>query len=219
MFTIACAPVSANPLAKGLGFHSRLVTVLKVGLPLIALGLMSTLFVYTTRDGFDGEPVFSGADLESFSEGLQVSNPTLTGRTRNNEPFRFVAESAVPDGAPPTHVTIRGLEGDLTFKSGQSVEVAARSADLDLVADTFELQHQVSVASSDGYRISAERMRLELRPGTINAEGAVHAVGPMGAIWSETLEIVPSATDPDRRVISFGRGVRLLYLPGQEDDK
>jgi hypothetical protein len=45
----------------------------------------------------------------------------------------------------------------------------------------------------------------------------VHAVGPMGEIWSDTLEIVPSQSDPERRVISFGSGVRLLYLPGRED--
>jgi hypothetical protein len=58
-----------------------------------------------------------------------------------------------------------------------------------------------------------------LRPGTIDAEGTVHAVGPMGEIWSDTLAIVPSEADPNRRVISFGSGVRLLYLPGREDDQ
>jgi lipopolysaccharide export system protein LptC len=219
MSTIACAPAWASAVAKGLGFHSRLVTVLKVGLPLVALGLLSALFFFTLGDDRESELVFSASDLEVLSEGLQVTRPTLSGRTRDDEPFRFVAEAALPDGAPPTNVAIRGLDGDFTFKGGQRVEVSAGSADLDLESDAMELRQEVTVASSDGYRISAERMRLELRPGTIDAEGTVHAVGPMGEIWSETLQIVPSQSDPDRRVISFGSGVRLLYLPGREDDQ
>jgi lipopolysaccharide export system protein LptC len=217
MFTIACAPAWARPVAKGLGIHSRVVTVLKVGLPLLALVLMSALFVFSIRDDFENEPIFSDADLEVFSEGLQVSRPTLSGRTRDDEPFRFIAEAAIPDGAPPTRVAIRDLTGDFTFRGGQTIEVTARAADLDLEGEVMELRQHVAVASSDGYQISAETMRLELRPGTINAEGAVHAVGPMGEIWSETLEIAPSTSDPNRRVISFERGVRLLYLSGQED--
>jgi lipopolysaccharide export system protein LptC len=219
MSTIACAPAWARAVAKGLGFYSRLVTVLKVGLPLLALCLLSALFFFTLRDDRESELVFSSSDLEVSSEGLQVTRPTLSGRTRDGDAFRFVAESAVPDGAPPTRVAIRGLDGDLSFKGGQRVEVSAGSADLDLESDAMELRQEVTVASSDGYRISAERMRLELRPGTIDAEGTVHAVGPMGEIWSETLQIVPSQSDPDRRVISFGSGVRLLYLPGREDDQ
>lgn len=217
MFTIACAPAWARPVAKGLGVHSRVVTVLKVGLPLLALGLMSALFLFSIRDDFESEPIFSDADLEAFSEGLQVSRPTLSGRTRGNETFRFIAEAAIPDGAPPTRVAIRDLTGSFTFMDGQEIEVTARAADLDLAGDVMELQQHVTVSSSDGYQISAEIMRLELRPGTIDAEGAVHAVGPMGEIWSETLEIVPSTKDPNRRVISFGRGVRLLYVSGQKD--
>lgn len=219
MSTIACAPAWASPVAKGLGFHSRLVTVLKVGLPLLALCLLSALFFFTLREDLESELVFSASDLEAFGDGLQVTRPTLTGRTRDDEVFRFVAESAVPDGAPPTKVAIRGLEGDFDFKGGQRVQVSAGSADLDLESDSMELRQQVTVASSDGYRISAEKMRLELQPGTIDAEGTVHAVGPMGEIWSDTLAIVPSEADPNRRVISFGSGVRLLYLPGREDDQ
>jgi lipopolysaccharide export system protein LptA len=146
-------------VAKGLGFHSRLVTVLKVGLPLLALCLLSALFFFTLREDLESELVFSASDLEAFGDGLQVTRPTLTGRTRDDEVFRFVAESAVPDGAPPTKVAIRGLEGDFDFKGGQRVQVSAGSADLDLESDSMELRQQVTVASSDGYRISARHHR------------------------------------------------------------
>ena len=64
-------------MAAGPGLYSRVVAVLKVGLPLIALALLAGLFLAPREE--ERGVVFSPGDVEAFGEGLQISNATFTG--------------------------------------------------------------------------------------------------------------------------------------------
>jgi lipopolysaccharide export system protein LptC len=206
-------------MRTGPGFYSRLVAVLKIGLPLLALGLLSSLFLLSTDDDFEGGLVFSESDLEALGQGLRVTGPVLTGRTRGEDPFRFTAEIVIPDAAPPTRATISQLDGQVEFIGGPVVDIEAPDADLDLERQVMALWGRVTVRSDDGYTIVADRMEVDLVSGAMTAEGAVDGRGPMGTIASETMAVVPAAADPDRRVFSFGNGVRLVYDGGDETDQ
>jgi lipopolysaccharide export system protein LptC len=70
-------------MAVGPGLYSRVVAVLKVGLPLVAVGLLASLFVVQTDDRIGEGVVFSPGDVEALGSGLRISNPTFTGTTRS----------------------------------------------------------------------------------------------------------------------------------------
>ena len=96
-------------MAAGPGLYSRVVAVLKVGLPLIALALLAGLFLAPREE--ERGVVFSPGDVEAFGEGLRISNPTFTGTTRGDDRFRFTAELVVPDAAPPERAAIERPAG------------------------------------------------------------------------------------------------------------
>src|SRR4051812_14122297 len=100
------------------GWHSRIVAVLKVGLPLIALGLLAALFLVQTDDRLAGDLVFSRGDIEALGSGLRLTNPVFTGTTRSGDRFRFTAEEVVPDAAPPKRAAITRLGGTLELAGG-----------------------------------------------------------------------------------------------------
>jgi lipopolysaccharide export system protein LptC len=193
------------------GFHTRLVTVLKIGLPLMAVAMLLSLFLFPGEERAGGGIVFSEADIEALGEGLRISRPVLTGATRDDDPFRFTAETVVPDAAPPTQAAMERLAGTITFVGGQTVQLEAPVAALDLETQVVEATERVTVTSSDGYRLSADRMVLDLVAGTLDAEGAVDGTGPMGTITAETMSVVPAEGRTGPRVFSFGNGVRLVY--------
>ncbi len=203
-------------MARRVDLHSQLVGILKIGLPLLALALLATLFVLPGDERSGAGLIFTEADLESLGQGLRVTEPVLTGSTREDDPFRFTAAVVVPDAAPPTRADIEDLDGEISFIGGQRFTLEAPVADVDLQSQIMNLSGRVTVTSSDGYRISADTVTVDLLAGTLEAEGDVDGSGPMGRIAAERMAIVPAESGEGQRVFSFGNGVRLRY-EGRDD--
>ena len=193
--------------------HSRVVTVLKVGLPLVAVALLAGLFLGNGDEGGGDGVVFSPGDVAALGEGLQVSNPTFTGTTRGGDRFRFTAERVVPDAAPPQRAAIVRPAGTLEMKDGPTVTVEAATGDLDVPTQRMDLAGNVRIETSEGYRIDTERATVDLRAGSFVSGTPVESAGPLGTITSGSLLVAPTAGDGEARRFSFGNGVRLVYLP------
>ncbi len=203
-------------MAEGRDLRSRLVSILKVGLPLVALGLISALFLIQGDEGGNqGEVLFSQGDIEALGNGLRVSNPTLTGTTQTSDRFRFTADLVIPDAAPPTRAEVTGLQGRMEFANGPIVDVKAPNAELELKTQRMTLSGLVRIVTSSGYRMHANKMLLDLSLGELEASESVETTGPLGRITSGTLRIEPEGKSQTNtaHLISFGNGVRLLYHP------
>jgi lipopolysaccharide export system protein LptC len=214
----ACARARAEVVGSGPGLYSRLVAILKIGLPLIALGMLSALFLVQTDDDLGGEITFSKADLAALGSGLRISNPTFTGTTRNNDAFRFTADVVIPDAAPPTRADIDRLDGRMDLEGGLIVDISSDAGVLDIDGQTLVLDRNVIVETSDGLRVESARMSVDLQSGLLVASGGVRANSAMGQIESQTLRIEPHENEKDARLISFDKGVRLVYDPPARDN-
>ena len=201
-------------MAMDAGLYSRLVAILKVLLPLVALGLLSALFLIPTEDRPGQAVVFSEGDIAALGEGMRVVNPTFTGMTGTEDRFRFDALLVVPDAAPPTKASITSVEGRIEFVGGLDVDLIAASGELDIPEDMLELAGDVQIDTSDGYRLRTERLSVDLGTGVIEAREPVAATGPMGGIDAGRMRIAPAEDAPgDERRFLFGNGVRLIYDP------
>lgn len=210
-------------MQRGPGLYSRIVAVLKVALPLTAVGLLSALFLGQNETGpGGGNLVFSPGDIDALGEGLRITNPVFTGMTEGEDAFRFTAALVVPDAAPPQRAAIEAPAGTLELKDGPVLTLEAARGDLDIPTRRLDLAGTVRIDTSDGYSIHAPRVRLDLTAGTLTAEDAVETVGPAGRIDSGTLSIAPAVSaaaagaqkgSSDARRFSFGNGVRLVYDP------
>lgn len=199
-------------MPNGRGWHSRLVAILKLGLPLVALGLLSALFLVQSDDRIGGV-VFSQGDVEALGNGLEITNPTFTGTTQGQDRFRFTAALVVPDAAPPTRAAISTLEGTVDLHNGPSVTVEAATGDLDVPTQRLDLAGTVMIETSDGYRIDSDTATFDLRKGAFVAGDHVVSRGPLGEITSSSLHVAPAAATGEARRFSFGGGVRLVYDP------
>ena len=197
----------------GPGLHSRVVAVLKVGLPLVAVGLLASLFVVQTDDRLGGNVVFSPGDVEALGSGLRIDNPTFTGTTRSDDRFRFTAAVVEPDAAPPTRARITTLDGTLDLHDGPVLTVSAKAGDLDIPTQRLDLGGQVVITTSDGYRMVTDKATIDLRAGAFVAGDKVVSTGPLGEITSGSLHVAPAAATGEARRFSFSDGVRLIYHP------
>jgi lipopolysaccharide export system protein LptC len=195
------------------GWHSRIVAILKLGLPLVALGLLSALFLVQTDDRLGGSVIFSPGDVDALGSGLRISNPTFTGTTRGEDKFRFTAALVMPDAAPPKRAEITSLAGTVQLHNGPTVTVDAAKGDLDIPTERLDLSGAVAISTSDGYRIDTEKATLDLKAGAFVAGDKVVSIGPLGKITSGSLHVTPAAATGEARRFSFGNGVRLIYNP------
>ncbi|MFT6773807.1 MAG: lipopolysaccharide export system protein LptC [Paracoccaceae bacterium] len=185
--------------------YSRAVRWLKIGLPLLALGLLSAVFLLPRDTGFDGGLIYSTADLLKLGEGLTVSNPRFTGTTEKGEPFVVSAVAAIPDGPDPTLVTLDAPRAEID-QSGRSITLTSAAGSLRPKDNTLALTGGVTLVTSDGYRVTTDRIEANIKDGAMRAPGPVRAVGPQGAIEAGSFraERAPK-TKPDAGSLTDGQ--------------
>lgn len=185
----------------------RLVTGLKIALPLFALGVFASLFVFSSAR-FDGRISFDGVDLSALDEGLKIANPRFTGATKRGEPFTVSAVSATPDGPRPERVGLEAAEARIDLAGGRAVTASAASGVLLPREDRVELSGGVRVETSDGYALAAEEARLDIEAERLDASGGVTAEGPFGRIEARRLR-AERAPDGDGAYIWFEEAVKV----------
>lgn len=197
-------------------FRSRVVVILKIGLPLVALAMLSAMFFIQTDDGLPGGGIaFTKGDMEALGSGLSVTNPILTGTSQNNDRFRFTADRVVPDAAPPTRADMTRVSGHIALDRGAALDVAAPTAAFDLQGQRIAMTGPVLIDTSDGYHMRAATMDVDLAKGVLEAGQSVESQGPLGTITAGSLRVepTPGVQNAATRLVSFGNGVRLIYLP------
>lgn len=196
-----------------MGWYSKTVAILKIGLPLVALALLAGLFFVQTDDNFGGEVMFSSADLESLGQGLQVANPILTGTTEDEDRFQFIADRVVPDAVPPQFATLTNISGVIEFSDTSQIRVSGQNGYMDLKTKLLKLDGSIKIEDSSGYTVLSEYLEINLADGSVKTDKPVHGEGPQGKIDAGSMKIEPSALDDEKRLFFFGNGVQLLYKP------
>ncbi len=205
-------------MATGLGLYSRAVSVLKVGLPLVALAMLAALFLVSDDERATGDLAFSPGDLAALGQGMRVTAPVFSGVTEALDRFRFTAAAVVPDAAPPTRAVIDTLAGRIDFADGQGVDLRAETGDLDLGTQRMTLRGAVRLVTADGYSFGAEQVDVDLKVGGLTATGAIRGGGPMGRIASGRLTVSGPVNPGGARMFLFEDAVRLVYDPAAENN-
>ncbi|GIX15781.1 MAG: hypothetical protein KatS3mg118_3740 [Paracoccaceae bacterium] len=201
---------------RRLGRYSRAVRFLRVALPLAALALMSTIFLFT-RDGPAPGIRFSARDFAALQQGLRLSLPRFSGTTEAGEPFVVSADWALPDAPDPAEIRLHAIRATITLADGREVALTAADGLLMPRAQTVELTGGVEVTTTDGYRAETDRASADLRRRILIAPGPVTAEGPLGRIEAGRLSVLrpDPRKDPDaEELIVFEDRVRLVYRPG-----
>ncbi|MDF2233437.1 LPS export ABC transporter periplasmic protein LptC [Albimonas sp. CAU 1670] len=203
--------------------YSRLVRRLKIGLPLLALALLSAIFLLPGRDDLDLGLIYSSADLIQLGEGLSVSNPRIEGSTAQGEPFVVEAERATPDGPDPKLVELDAVRAAFTQAEGRRITVAAAHGSLRPKDQLLALDGAVTMTTSDGYEVTTDRIEANLKAGEASAPGPVSARGPAGSIESGSFRARRvEAGEPGSDTLGdaepgdylwFENGVRVTWTP------
>lgn len=194
--------------------YSRTVQWMKVVLPVGAILLIGLIF-FVGRDRFESTPTQQVINAAALGAGLKLENPRFAGVTSDGDPFVVTALSALPDGAMPDRVELEKPKAELRLDDGLSLTVQAISGEMFRAQERLNLDGDVVLLTSDGYRADARRVELDLAKRIAVLPDPVVATGPRGGIQADSLRI--EQIGPDRNDITavFTGNVRVTFTPSQ----
>ncbi|QFT58172.1 Lipopolysaccharide-assembly, LptC-related [Sulfitobacter sp. THAF37] len=192
--------------------HSRMVSLLKVLFPLLALALLSTLFLLSRKVDPDSVIPFADKEIQDRLRDQQVTGPFFSGTTADGDQISFSAEKLT---TPQNEVGANRAEDVrivMDLAGGTNLTLNARVAHFELPKDRAELEGNVVIETSTDYRIESDRLTTQMTELDVRSPGPVQAQGPMGTLNAGSMTIASPEQGQAAQLI-FKDGVKLVYNP------
>lgn len=195
--------------------RTRIVRWLRVLLPLTALAILSTMFLFSRQPTGEPEIPYATVDAEDMAREPRIIAPEYAGVTSDGARLSLTAEEASPD-SDSSPAGARALRLDWLSSDGLTAEVTAPEAGVE--GETISLFGGVELQTSTGWTLSAPRLDAATDRSRLQADDGVRATAPFGEITSGRMQLGPadlseSTGEGRATVLDFADGVRLIYQP------
>ena len=202
-------------MATSENLHSKLVVWAKVTLPLLALALLATLFLFSRQiDPTDAIP-YAEVDVEERARQPRLTQPTYAGVTADGSALSLTAAEARPDSAATGATTALGIVGQMQTPDGATTDLMAATAELDTTAGLLTLIGDVAITTSAGYSIKSDTLIANLDQTGLTSPGPVIATSPMGDISANEMILSQDPKIPGTYLLVFKGRVKMLYTPAK----
>lgn len=192
--------------------YSRMVAWLKVTLPLVALGMLSTLFLISRTVDPPSTIPFADSEVQERLTNQQVTGPYYTSMSANGDQIAVIAETMTgPTGVDGTNKG-KDVNIEMNMASGSTVTAIGNDAVIDIANDKSQLIGDVKVTTSAGYVLFSDELLLRMSVTDVISPGAVRATTPLGDLEAGAMRFfVPEGQEAGQWV--FTKGVKLLHQP------
>ncbi|WP_420861859.1 LPS export ABC transporter periplasmic protein LptC [Algirhabdus cladophorae] len=191
--------------------YSRFVAWAKIVLPLVALGLLSTLFLFSKPIDPSLSLPYAKVDVEQSAREQQIKEPTYSGITSDGAAIKVVAETARPDVDNTGLMSAKVLTAELVLPSGRIMDIQSKRGTIDNNTNQVTLEGNVQLDTSDGYQILTQSLTSALGKTHITTAGTVQGTGPLGFLQAGQMEL--SQSNDAQYLLVFKKGVKLIYTP------
>jgi lipopolysaccharide export system protein LptC len=193
--------------------HTRIVLWLKVTLPLLALAILSTLFLVAETINPDKAIPYADVDVEKILREQGITKPTFGGVTQDGVAVSVAAASVRPGQDEPRRLTGVELSAELALPDGGRIDIRSPEGIIDAKTREAILQGGAELQSSTGYRVTTERIVTALDQAMASSDGEIKATGPAGTLTAGRMELSRSPDAKRGYLLVFKDGVRLIYEP------
>lgn len=197
-------------MAKWADNHTKAVTLLKLTLPLIALAILSSLFVFSKTIDPEAAIPYATFDVEDRLREPKITNAEYAAVTEDGDQITIAASVVVPNTA--SGGMAKHVQGTITSKIGDLTKLAAQSVTYDSQENSAALIGGVDIRSA-GYVINTDALDVTLDRISATSRGAVHAVGPLGTFKAGQMTLTATKDDHRAYLLVFNSGVHLIYQP------
>ncbi|MDO5612723.1 MAG: hypothetical protein Q4G14_05700 [Paracoccus sp. (in: a-proteobacteria)] len=189
--------------------RTRIVRWLRVLLPLLALAILSTLFLLGRKPGVAPNIPYAQVDAEDMARDPRITAPHYAGVTPDGAQISLSAAEASTD---PADGRLRSLQMDWRAPGDGGLTASLAAPLAETSPDSVHLSGGVQMQTSSGWRLTAPDITAMMTDDRISASEGVAATAPFGRIEAGAMDLVPDGAGAGH-VLNFTGGVRLLYQP------
>ena len=190
--------------------YSALVAWLKTLLPIVALGLLSTIFLFSGKVDVTQSLPYAEHNIAEIIREQRITQPYFTGIASNGTEIALSAAYASPQVEDAHILEITDLSVVLRSTSDRVVQVTAGQGALDSARQTAQISTDVHIAALPDFWVTTEALDMNFNQGFISAKGGFQGVTALGAITAGEMHLQMTADDQQ---IVFLNDVRLVYSP------
>lgn len=186
--------------------RTRIVHGLRILLPLVALAILSMLFLLARHPDPDAAIPYVQGDAADGARAPGMSGPRFSTVTPDGAVVTFSAAQA---GVTAGGGVARRPALDWRTRDGLDAALTAGTGTQD--GGRIVLSDGVDLTLSSGWRLTAPRIEADTDESRLTAPDAVSAAAPFGTVQAGGM--VLSRGPSGAPVLELNRGVRLLYRP------
>lgn len=195
--------------------YSRVVRGLKVTLPIVALGLLATLFLFTDPPDPDRALPYAEVDVDQLARDLRVTQPRFAGVLEDGRELTLIAERATPEfdqQGEGQAVVFEEVRGRVALSQDNTLEITSGRGRLDVPEQVAYLSGTVEAQSTAGFRLTSDALSLFLSTLRLVSDSPIRIEGPGVSMTAGAMTL---SEDGTRQLLSFNGGVRLIYQAQQ----
>jgi lipopolysaccharide export system protein LptC len=178
------------PRLSGRSAYSIFVGVMKLLLPLLALGLIALVVLWPRLQSDDGDFRFSVGQVDTQDEnGSVMINPRYEGLDDAGNPFTVTADNASQVPGQEFIIDLTHPKGDMVGEDGAWLAISANQGRYDREGQSVDLTGTVSLFHDRGYELLTEELAVDLGNGVAVSELPVHGQGPFGFVDSQGMRV------------------------------
>ncbi len=188
-----------------------MVALLKVLLPLAALGILSTLFMLSRS----GDPVatipFAEHEMANRMRDQQVTAPFFSGTTDKGDEIIVTASLARPERAgAPAEAT--DLNARIIMADGVRITLTSDTGAVAIDKNVATFTGNVTITASTGFVVQTDTLNTALNGISGNTPGTITGTGPIGDFTAGQM-LIREQSDGGPLHMVFKKGVKLIYDP------
>ena len=192
--------------------HTRVVNWLKVALPLLALAILSTLFLVAESVDPDKAIPYADVDVEKILREQGITKPSFGGVTSDGVAVTLTAEAVRPGAENRSRMTGTDLAAKLLLPDGGEILISSPEGIIDAGTREAILQGGARLESANGLIVETDRIVSALDAAKAESDGEITATGPAGDLTAGRMVLTKRAGDAGYLLV-FNEGVRLIYKP------
>jgi lipopolysaccharide export system protein LptC len=190
--------------------YSFFIAWVKTLLPIVALGMLSTIFLFSGKVDVTQSLPYAELNVEDIIREQRITKPYFTGISEGGIEFALSAAYATPNASQPSILNVSKLRVEFKTPQGNTAEITAGLGEMNTETKNAKISRGVNLASKLNFWITTETLDIDFNDSYASTNGPFKGVFSLGSIESGNMVLKMSAGDQQ---IIFTNGVRMLYKP------
>lgn len=190
--------------------YSTFVTWSKVILPVLALALLSSLFLVSGRVDVTKSVPYAELNVDQIIKDQRISSPLFTGVSETGTQVLIIAAYARPDQVNTDLTYIANPTATLVSADETTTRIMAQNGLIDDGQSYAFLRGAVDINTSSGYSLETDALKADMANSGFETLAPVAGNTPFGPFTAGKMILQQSAQGQQ---ILFKDGVHLLYDP------